>query len=102
MSTQVFIPCDFKTLVEQIGWGNVLAISGGRFQARETGVTLPVNQGYKVTVDLAADDTYTVRRIFVRGKKLWVKGESVGVYADQVGESAYRASCYVNVEFGKD
>jgi hypothetical protein len=29
-------------------------------------------------------------------------GEVFGVYCDQIGEVAYRASCYVNVEFGME
>lgn len=89
-----------ETLVQQIGRGNVLAISGGRVQVREYGITLPVHAGYRVEIDLEPSDTYTVRRVFVRGHKTWVKGEVTNVYCDQVGETAYQASCYVNVEFG--
>jgi hypothetical protein len=78
---------------------NLMAISGRRVTVRPTGVTLPVSSGYKVTVDLAANDTYTVRRIMVRGNRTWVKGERTDVYCDQVGEIAYQASCFRNVEF---
>jgi hypothetical protein len=85
---------DAKTIVAQIGRMNVLGISGGRVGVRETGITLPVAHGYSVTVDLAFDDTYTVRRVFKRGSKVWVKGERTNVYCDEVGEAAYRASCY--------
>ena len=91
--------CDTQTLVDQIGHMNILAISGGRLLARPSGITLPVSSGYSVTVDLAAGDTYTVRRVFVRAGKRTVKGERSGVYCDQVGEMAYQASCYRNVEF---
>lgn len=63
-------------------------------------MTLPVHQGYRVEIDLAANDTYTVRRVFTRGAKTWIKGERTDVYCDEVGEVAYQASCYVNVEFG--
>jgi hypothetical protein len=88
-------PFDARELLGQIGMGNLMAISGGRFQARETGVTLPVSNGYTVTVDLdIASDTYTVRRIFKRGTKTWVKGERTQVYADEVSEAAYYASCF--------
>lgn len=80
--------------------GNILAISGGRVVARETGVTFPVGAGYTVTVDLSWNDTYTVRRVFTRGAKTWIKGERAGVYCDQVGQAAYEASCFRNVEFG--
>jgi hypothetical protein len=93
------IECDARTLIEQIGPRTVLAISGGRVLVRDTGITLPVSSGYKVTVDLAANDTYTVRRIFTRAGRVWVKGERSGVYCDQVGEAAYEASCYKNVAF---
>lgn len=95
-----FRECDVTTLIEQIGGRNVLAISGGRVRVRKTGITLPVHQGYRVEIDLAGNDTYTVRRVFVRGQKTWIKGEQTDVYCDQVGEAAYQASCYVNVEFG--
>lgn len=86
--------CDARAVVAQVGRMNVLAISGGRVQVRETGITLPVRQGYSVTIDLAFNDTYTVRRIFKRGDKVWVKGERENVYCDELGEAAYRASCY--------
>ena len=88
-----FIPCDTAELIGQIGQ-NIWGISGGRVLRRDTGVTLPVSNGYSVTVDLAPGDTYTVRRVFKRGKKTWVKGERTGVYCDEVGEAAYYASCF--------
>ena len=92
--TSRFRDADAATIVRQIGRGNVLATSGGRVIVRETGVTLPVHYGYSVTVDLAGNDTYTVRRIFDRGPKRWVKGEATDVYCDQLGEAVYRAGCY--------
>lgn len=100
--TQTLVPvaCNPRELTAQIGRGNILAISGGRVIVRETGVTLPVGSGYRVTVDLAADDTYTVRRVFARAGKSWVKGEVSGVYCDEVGEVAYQASCFRSDEFG--
>jgi hypothetical protein len=90
----VFIPCDAGVLVRQIGAVNILATSGGRVWRRETGITLPVRYGYSVTVDLAAGDTYTVRRVFARAGQVWVKGKLEGVYCDQVGEAVYRAGCF--------
>lgn len=86
--------CDARELLAQIGRMNVLAISGGRVKARRTGVTLPVAHGYRVDIDLACNDTWHVRRVFARGAKEWVKKEWTLVYADQVGEIAYQASCY--------
>lgn len=98
-ATDTFRECDARQLAQQIGPMNLAAISGLRVIVRETGITLPVSCGYSVTVDLAADDTYTVRRTFKRGAKVWIKGERTGVYYDEVGEVAYRASCFRNVEF---
>lgn len=95
-----FVPCDTSELLAQIGRMNVLAISGGRVQRRETGVTLPVSSGYRVLVDLAASDTYVVQRVMVRGAKTFVKGVRENVYCDEVGEAAYRASCYRSNDFG--
>ena len=89
-----FIECDNDTLLAHIGRGNLMAISGLRVQRRETGVTLPVACGSSVTVDLAPGDTYTVRRIFARKGKSWVKGERTSVYAEDVGATAYFASCF--------
>ena len=47
-----------------------------------------------MTVDLAAGDTYVVRRIFRRGGKEWVRGERAKVYCDEVGQVANAASCF--------
>lgn len=99
-TTTEFRECDTNELLAQIGRMNIFAISGGRVAPHKTGVTLPVGSGYTVTVDLAFDDTYVVRRVFKRGAKVWVKGEATNVYADQVGETAYRASCFRNGPWG--
>lgn len=101
MTTETFIRCDTDTLLAQIGRMNVLAISGGRVLRRDTGVTLPVGCGYTVTVDLTAGDDYVVRRVFTRGGKASVKGEQTRVYCDEVGEAAYRASCFRNGPWGE-
>jgi hypothetical protein len=87
------IPCDARELVRQIG-RNIYAISGGRVLDTGHGVILPVSNGYKVVVDLMAGDTYRVRRLFIRGTKVWLKGERTNVYCDEVGEVAYYASCF--------
>lgn len=100
-TTTTFRSCDTSELLAQIGRMNVFAISGGRVQRRETGVTLPVGSGYRVTVDLAADDTYVVRRVFERAGKTWVKGELANVYCDEVGERAYEASSFRSYDFPK-
>lgn len=83
-----FRPCDTSQL-RQIGRMNIAAISGGRV----------IRNGYSVTVDLDASDTYVVRRVFKRGAKTWIKGERTYVYFDEVGETAYQASCFRNGEF---
>jgi hypothetical protein len=88
---------DAGALMNQIGRGNILAMNGGRghhLLTLDTVLIGGVGAGYHVTVTLAADDTYTVRRWFARGGKATVKTEVWGVYADQVGEIAYQASCY--------
>jgi hypothetical protein len=91
------------TTLQHIGRMNVLAISGGRVQViDETTISLPVHYGYSVEVKLnRGQDLYEVRRMFRRGTKQWVKGEQLSVYCDQVGEVAYRASCYLD-EFGSE
>ena len=101
MTSATFIECDKDTLISQIGMMNIMAISGGRGTFRSTGVTLPVSSGYVVEVDLAANDTYTVQRVrYAKGKR-WEKGTVENVYCDQLGEVAYQASCYRNVQFGE-
>jgi hypothetical protein len=97
---------DARVLKEQIGFWNLGAISGGRIQVlQEDGETvevrLPVSNGYFVQITLAANDTYTVSRVFKRSGKLINKGTVEGVYFDEVGEVAYQASCFRNVSFGK-
>lgn len=99
--TETFRPVDHAELIRQIGRMNVLAISGGRVTRRETGITLPVDCGYSVTVDLDASDTYVVRRVFKRGAKTWIKGEQRYVYCEDVGEVAYQASCFRNGPWGE-
>lgn len=86
------------TLLNQIGRMNVLAISGGRIaRTGPTTISLPVRYGYSVEIEYhEVPDTYTVRRIFARGSKRWVKTETTQVHCDQVGEVAYRASCYLD------
>lgn len=89
-----------RTLVSQIGHMNVAAISGGRVLETPDGIILPVGHGYKVEVDLdRGSDTWTVRRTFTRSGVRKVKGERTYVYAEDVGETAYQASCYHNGEF---
>jgi hypothetical protein len=89
-----FRECDISQTIAQLGHMNILAISGGRVIKRSTGITLPVSNGYSVSIDLAWDDTYTVRRLFTRSGKVSVKGELTGVYCDDLGDVAYYGSCF--------
>ena len=86
--------CNNDQLIQQIGKGNILSISGGRVGERETGITLPVRYGYKVEIDLMGNDTYRVRRVYETKSQRIIKGEKTDVYASEVGEIAYQASCY--------
>lgn len=97
----IYRECDGREVIKQIGVMNLLTISGGRAEIRPTGVTLKVGHGYSVEVDLNSMDLYNVKRVWTRGDKRVVKGEQTDVYFTEVGEVAYRASCYVNVEFGE-
>jgi hypothetical protein len=101
------IPCNPNVITAQIGRTTILGISGGRraiIAHRETGETvgldLPVSSGYHVLVTLAADDTYTVRRVMKRGAKLFDKGVVHGVHCDQVEEVAWNAHAFRNGPFG--
>lgn len=88
------------TIIQQIGGRNIMAISGGRIKRSTDGLTieLPVAYGYSVTVTYdEGSDTYTVRRIFTRAGKQTIKHERDYVYCDEIGETAYQASCYSNV-----
>lgn len=89
-----FRNCNTEELLSQLGMGNLFAISGGRVIKRSTGVTLPVSNGYSVSIDLAWNDTYTVRRLFTRSGKVTIKGELTGVYCEDLGEVAYYGSCF--------
>ena len=89
-----FRPCDTGDILAQLGHMNILAISGGRVTKRSTGVTLPISNGYSLTIDRAGNDTYTVRRLFTRSGKVSIKGELIGVYCEDLGEVAYYGSCF--------
>ena len=107
MSESTGRPFDENELISQIGRMNVFAISGGRVgvivndEGETVEIHLPVSNGYRVSIKLGWDDTYTVTRQFVRKGVVTNKGTVEGVYCDQVGEIAYKASCFVNVPFGE-
>ena len=83
-----------QEIVSQIGRMNIFAISGGPVTPLEDGIELKVGHGYYVRVRLTPLDLYTVSRIFRRNGKEFVHGSKDGIYCDEVGEQAYRASCY--------
>jgi hypothetical protein len=107
MSESTGRPFSEDELISQIGRMNVFAISGGRVSVivndeRETvEIQLPVSNGYRVSIKLGWDDTYTVSRQFVRKGVVSDKGTLENVYCEQVGEIAYKASCFRNVQFGE-
>lgn len=101
--------CDAAEIIRQIGKWNVLAISGGKWgMIREwtggsefysIGAWLPCGAARMVEITLDFDDTYRVRRVrrITRGTQKnsgIIEFEQVGVYCDEVGEVAYRASCW--------
>jgi len=94
-----------RTMLDQIGRMTVLAICGGRLQA--TGLyTIEFKDSsaghiVEVTYD-SVPDAYTVRRLFRRGGKTWIKGEMDHVYADQLSDACYTASCWNGTPFGND
>jgi hypothetical protein len=107
MTKQDGRPFNEDELINQIGRMNVFAISGGRVgvivnnQGETVEVQLPVSNGYRVSITLGWNDTWTVSRQFVRKGVVSDKGTLEDVYCEQVGEIAYKASCFRNVQFGE-
>ena len=101
-------PFNPSETINQIGLGNLFAISGGRRQivTNSEGETvqliLPVGHGYSVRILLDWNDTYIVQRIYTRKGVVKVKGERTDVHFPELGDVAYYASCYVNVPFGEE
>ena len=91
-----------QTTLSQIRRMDLLAISGGRVvQIDDKTISLPVHYGYSVEIEYQAGrDLYEVRRILKRGAKRFDKGTVTGVYAEDLSETAYQASCFQNVDFG--
>ena len=92
-----------RTMEQQIGRRNILAISGGRVNRTDyTTLSFPVSSGSTVEVEyVEGRDLYTVRRVFTRGTKRWIKGEMTHIYGEDLGEIAYQASCYRDGSFGE-
>jgi len=85
-----------QTIIRQIGRVNILAISGGVVQRLPDGLRMKVGCGYYVDVHYTPGDDYTVERVFIRNGVVTSKGAETRVYAPEVGETAYRASCFRN------
>ena len=87
-----------RTITEQVGRGNVRAISGGRmsYAHDDEGVELilPCGYGYEVRIRYTIRDTYTVIRGYRKGLSYWIKGEMTDIYLTEVGEVAYRAGMF--------
>jgi hypothetical protein len=84
------------TTIHQISPDVHGATSGFRWMTLDDHtVSLPVAHGYSVEITYERGlDLYTVRRIFIRGLKRWIKGERTHVYSDQLSEIVYRAGCF--------
>jgi len=107
-------PFRSEDLIAQIGKMNLFAISGGRVYIdgetydpiyKETQqVELPVGYGYRVRISLGWNDEWIVQRVVVKntknGIKETIKGSVENVPCENVGEVAYKASCFRNVQFG--
>ena len=92
----MFREINAEVLVKQIGLDVIFAVSGGRMMIRETGIDLPVARGYRVEIDLAGNDTYTVKRTFNKGITRSIKGEVNNVLCENIAEAVIRAADYTN------
>ena len=107
MTTTTGRPFNEDELISQIGHMNILAISGGRVivvknnDGETIEVELKCGAGYRVSIALGWDNTYTVTRQYVRKGTVFNKGTIEGVYCDNIGEVAYKAACFRSYDFGK-
>jgi hypothetical protein len=91
-----------STIIEQLGFATLAAISGGRwFMIDAKTVRLPMRNGWAVDVEYSrGDDAYIVKRVFVRKDRTSVKGSVREVYFVELSEVAYEASLYLMGDFG--
>lgn len=92
--TRTLTLAERQEIVRQIGTPNIMAISGGRIRPITDGIELPVSSGFVVRVHLTGADDYTVERVFTRAGREFDHGTRERTYCDEVGEAAYRASCF--------
>lgn len=85
-----------RSLLRPLGYtGTIAAVSGGKVRPTPLGVSLPCGYGYSVEIDYVAGlDLYTVRRVFTRAGKRFVKGEVTHVYVDMLPAIVYRAGMF--------
>jgi hypothetical protein len=84
-----------RDLIPQIRFWDLAAVSGGRrAQINKYEAKFPVGAGYSVRVKLGFMDTWEVERVFEREGKVWVKERWEDVYAFDVSDVVYKASCY--------
>jgi len=81
-------------LIGQIGHMNLLAVCGGRRMIHNGALEMAVGGGYRVLVFLSSNDTYEVRRVFVRKGEYILKGTVSDVYNDQIAEVVWQASLW--------
>ena len=107
MTKQEGRPFNEDELISQIGRMNIFAISGGRVgitknsRGETVEIELKVSNGYRVVISLGWNDEYIVSRQFVRNGVVYDKGTVENVLCDNIGEVAYKASCFRNVQFGE-
>jgi hypothetical protein len=71
---------------------DLFEVSGGRhnpvynLEGEVIAVEFGLRYGYKVKVQLGADDLYIVQKVFDRGEKFRIKKQYTGISAEQVGE----------------
>lgn len=84
-----------RDLIPQIRGWDLMAVSGGRCaQINKYEARFPVGRGYSVAVKLSFMDTWEVERVFEREGKAFVKEVWHDVYAMEVSDVIYKASCY--------
>jgi hypothetical protein len=84
-----------RDLMPQIRVWDLMAVSGGRReQLNKYEAKFPVGHGYSVRVKLSFMDTWEVERVFEREGKAFLKERWDDVYAFDVSDVVYKASCY--------
>lgn len=94
---------DPATTYQQIGFVTLMAATGrgNGYRVDDDTIGFQVSHGFHVTVTLdAGSDTYTVRRCFRRNGVLKTLGERTWIHCEDLSNTFYDASCFVNVEFG--